>query len=332
MKKKFTKIWGIGLILVLIILMVAPATVASAKNQNQNEFTWEGNVGHLYLYEKTPSGEWPIVEDGAWAKMNYSLSGPEFEYLFNGHGLNPSDDYTLIYYADKPDRFNSWGGDNPGAFIASGTTNRGGNLHLAGSVELNMDLPCPPDANFSDGAKIWLVLSEDYNVAKAKLEAWNPTEYLFEKDLITYDDTDGEMLCLDNKNPSGWDPILDGTLGILLYGPSGSTFDFAFNGRGLSLNTDYSLIYYADGWPGNNPGALIDTGTSDGSGGISMSGSIDLDMDLPDPADANYSTYGAKIWLVPSSDYNALTNSMKTFVAARYLFEMNGIYYDDTDN
>ena len=171
----------------LIITLMLPGTAALAagnKNQNQNDFTWESNVGHLYLYEKTGDPDWEIVEGGAWAKMNYSLSGSEFEYLFNGHRLDPSTDYSLIYYADD------WPGNNPGALIAAGTTNRGGNLHLAGSVELNMDLPDPADANYPSGAKIWLVLSDDYNVGMAKLTAWNPGEYLFENNLITYYDTD----------------------------------------------------------------------------------------------------------------------------------------------
>src|SRR3989338_6907683 len=34
-------------------------------------------------------------------------------------------------------------------------------------------------------------------------------------------------------------------------------FNYTLNGQGLTANTDYNLIYYADGWPGNNPGAFI---------------------------------------------------------------------------
>ncbi len=55
-----------------------------------------------------------------------------------------------------------------------------------------MDLPDPKDANYPDGAKIWLVLSEDYDAAEKKMTVWNPAEYLFEYELITYDDTDVE--------------------------------------------------------------------------------------------------------------------------------------------
>ena len=49
-----------------------------------------------------------------------------------------------------------------------------------------MDLPDSDDANYPDGAKIWLVLSDDYDGTNTKMTAWNPTEYLFENNLITF--------------------------------------------------------------------------------------------------------------------------------------------------
>ena len=139
------------------------------------------NVGHLDLYEKDPV-TWEIVVGGAYGKMIYSLCGPEFAFVFNGHQLEANTGYSLIYYADL------WPGDNPGALIASGTTCIEGNINLVDCVDLGMDLPHPDDANYPDGAKIWLVLSDDYD--GSMMTAWNPEEYLFEYDLITYDDTD----------------------------------------------------------------------------------------------------------------------------------------------
>ena len=193
------KIIVIGLAVVLVLTLGAGVALAAGKNGQAGK----SNVGHLYLCEKDPT-DWSIVEDGAWGKMKYNLSGSTFDFVFNGHGLQPNTDYSLIYYADTENRFVEWGGDNPGALIATGTTNRGGNLHLGGSTELNMDLPHPDDANgyFYDytqapdnyanahGAKIWLVPSSDYNAGMKKVIAWNPTQYLFETDLITFDDTD----------------------------------------------------------------------------------------------------------------------------------------------
>jgi hypothetical protein len=145
------------------------------------------NVGHLYLYEKTdpdPSapGEWEIVEEGAWGKMKYNLSGGEFDFVFNGHGLVPETDYTLIYYPDP------WPGTGL-ICLGSGVANGGGNVNIANSV-VTGDLPADYDENVPDGAKIWLVLSEDVDCEGKTMVGWNPTEYLFEEELINFDDTD----------------------------------------------------------------------------------------------------------------------------------------------
>jgi len=140
-----------------------------------------------------------------------------------------------------------------------------------------------------------------------------------------------KILYSENKDPSNWEPILgDGIFGILGHNPSGPTFDFVFDGYGLDASTGYSLIYYADPWPGNNPGALIAIGTSGVDGNIHLAGSTELGMDLPHIRDTNYAD-GAKIWLVPSSDYDDTTNAMIRWNPTKYLFEQNLITYDDTE-
>jgi len=126
---------------------------------------------HLMLYEKVPSGEWPIVPDGAWGKMMYKT---EDSFVFNGHGLVKDTDYALINYIDP------WNNNQDGQFIllGLGTTNRGGNVNIAG------DLPELTPGTYGDvvGAKVWLVLADD--IDGTKMTAWNPTEYLFEANLI----------------------------------------------------------------------------------------------------------------------------------------------------
>ena len=104
--------------------------------------------------------------------------------MFNGHGLALNTTYSLIYYADP------WPGNNPGTLIASGMSNGVGNIHLGGTVALGIDLPDLADANYPNGAKIWLLLSDDYDADRCRMIAWNPSQYLFEYDLITYDDTE----------------------------------------------------------------------------------------------------------------------------------------------
>lgn len=53
----------------------------------------------MYLYETNPS-DWTIVDDGTWGKMKYNLEGPTFDFVFNGHGLEPNTEYSLIYYGN----------------------------------------------------------------------------------------------------------------------------------------------------------------------------------------------------------------------------------------
>ena len=165
------------------LCVVMACAMAAAVFAGKDGPKGKSNVAHLYLYEKDPS-DWSIVDGGAWGKMKYNLSGPEFDFVFNGHELESNTDYSLIYYADP------WPGDNPGALIASGTTNDEGNIHLSDSVELGMDLPDSADANYPDGAKIWLVLSSDVDCDAQEMSGWNPTEYLFENELINFKDTD----------------------------------------------------------------------------------------------------------------------------------------------
>lgn len=169
--KKVTLLVATGA--VLISLVAGSAVMASGKSNAE-----------LYLYEKDPT-DWTIVEDGARGKLRYNLAGDEFEYGFNGHRLEAETNYSLIYYPEPQTDWPWWV-----KVIDSGTTNNGGNINLAGSVDLGMDLTGPIDKyNPDGGAKIWLVLTADIN-DDSELQGWNPTEYLFENNLIFYDDTD----------------------------------------------------------------------------------------------------------------------------------------------
>lgn len=157
-------------------------------------------------------------------------------------------------------------------------------------------------------------------------------------------------LILENKDPVTWQIIDDGVKGTLTYRPACSEFEYEFEATGLAFNTKYSLIYYADfedrfaNWGGNNLGALIGIGISDGSGKLSMSDSIDLDMNLPSLPDANIyihdyfgppdnyaHAHGAKVWLVPSSDYDIGLNKVTNWNPTKFLFETDLITYFDSD-
>lgn len=135
----------------------------------------------------------------------------------------------------------------------------------------------------------------------------------------------------DAPLPGCWDPIIEpgSTYGILTFDWYEPTFDYTFEAYGLNPLAEYKLIYYADPFPGNHLGALLGTFTTDGSGNIvPFYYSLNLGHDLPTPSDANHPD-GAKIWLVPSSDYVA--GAVTWANPSKYLYEMRLITYQDTD-
>ncbi|KKQ97808.1 MAG: hypothetical protein UT24_C0012G0120 [Candidatus Woesebacteria bacterium GW2011_GWB1_39_12] len=134
-------------------------------------------------------GPWTVLDqDQIYADLTWAGDSATFNYTLTGKGLAPTTDYALIYYAD------GWPGNNPGAFIGEGTTNASGDIAFAGNPDLGVDLPTLPDGNFATGAKIWLVLSADYNggnPSTGPMTAWNPGSYLFEGNVyVHYNDTD----------------------------------------------------------------------------------------------------------------------------------------------
>lgn len=136
----------------------------------------KSKTAHLYLVEKDPTNpDWPIVSNGAWGKLTFKDTA-DGKFVFNGHKLEKKTAYTLIYYPDP------WPG-NGLMCIGTGTTNNGGNVGIRGTFDFDT---IPIEADTNEGAKIWLVLTSDVDctTGSSKMTAWNPTEYLFEYQLI----------------------------------------------------------------------------------------------------------------------------------------------------
>lgn len=163
-----------------------PQSLAKGKDGQSGK----SETGHLYFYEKDPS-TWIIVDGGAWGKMKYNLSGPTFDFVFNGHGLVPTTDYTLIYYPDP------WPGSGL-KVLGIGIVNDEGDIHISGSIDPGEDLPADWDDNSDEsptgteiyGAKIWLILTADYGGDPLQMTGWNPADYLFENAGTFFEDTD----------------------------------------------------------------------------------------------------------------------------------------------
>ncbi|NTV44256.1 MAG: hypothetical protein HGA67_00995 [Candidatus Yonathbacteria bacterium] len=149
-----------------------------------------------------------------------------------------------------------------------------------------------------------------------------------------------QSLTLENEDITttpNWTPITgDGIQGTLTWQGDGPTFNYTLSAAGLPANAPYSLVYYADPFPGNNPGALIGTGTTNGSGVLSMAANPDLNLDLPTAPDTNIANHsGAKIWLIPSAHYDAVTKSVIWGSGPDNTWLLEGnvyINYDDTNN
>lgn len=150
---------------------------------------------------------------------------------------------------------------------------------------------------------------------------------------------------LEDKDPATWEIVGLGTgkTAVLSYIPSGVTFSYKLEASGLEVSTAYSLIYFANPYPGNNPGMLIGTGTSGTGGTLVITGTPNLNKNLPTVPDSNmvvdhsvppdnYSNaHGAKIWLVPSACYDSILYKVITWSPTRFLFETDLITYTDTD-
>ena len=146
------KLVFVALAVVLVLTLGTSAVLA----KGQSDTPANDNPNNLYLYEK--DADWNIVWDGAWGKMTWNTAG---DVKFNGHGLVAGTDYTLVIY-------NGWPSVT---VIGSGIANKGGNVNIKGAVSGLED------------AKIWLVLSDD--LTDDAFNAWNPSEYLFEHNLVT---------------------------------------------------------------------------------------------------------------------------------------------------
>ncbi len=154
MKKVIVLSVGLMLVLMSFVLAGNPKDPADSNGLNKGK----SDMRHLYLYEKY-ADDWAIVSDGAWGKMSFDSDS----FVFNAHGLGTGENYTLIRYKDP------WSGSP--VCLANGVSNNGGNINLAREM-------------VEGGPKVWLVLSADVDCLNHAMIGWNPSEYLFEYNLI----------------------------------------------------------------------------------------------------------------------------------------------------
>jgi len=129
------------------------------------------------------------------------------------------------------------------------------------------------------------------------------------------------VLVLENKTGDpDWDIIQEDSFrGTLTYVVRDSQFSYTFSGKAPLANTKYWLIEYKDPW--GTPGRTFGSATTDGSGDLTISGSVDLGANMTN----------AKIWLVTDADYDEGANKLIGWHVANYLFETGLIDYYDAD-
>ncbi len=242
--------------------------------------------------------------NGKWDIENYITYDLKIGWDKNGDGRIADDEYTIIFYPEDHIKF-GW-------------------IECAW-ISLGFDLPSSVD----------IIVNQSFHM-QADVTNWAQGDICefteeFLATQVNSPSPNNILLRLENKDENFNIVYNDGIWALLSYNPSGSTFDYELVAHCLQSNTSYSLIYYADPYPGDHPGALLGTFTTDATGMIHpTTGSVEINMDLPHTSDANYPS-GAKIWLVPSSDYDAVNHKIIGWSPTEYLFEHNLITYDDTD-
>jgi len=128
------------------------------------------------------------VASASSATMMYFWYGSTFDFVLNAHQLPAGSQWTLTY---QPEPLPSSGV----VCLGNATVNGGGQLHLAGSVELDSNLPpdLDPTADPStqpDDALLALVLSDDVDCAGGTMTNFESDMYLWTKARVRYIDTD----------------------------------------------------------------------------------------------------------------------------------------------
>jgi len=128
------------------------------------------------------------VPSASSATMMYFWYGSTFDFVLNAHQVPAGSQWTLTY---QPEPLPSSGV----VCLGNATANGGGPLHLAGSVELDSNLPpdLDPTADPStqpDDALLALVLSDDVDCAGGTMTNFEAGMYLWTKERVRYIDTD----------------------------------------------------------------------------------------------------------------------------------------------
>lgn len=138
----------------------------------------------------------------------------------------------------------------------------------------------------------------------------------------------------EKDSSNDWSIVDDGAWGKLVFGMKKNSEDkFVFNGHKLEAGKEYTLLSYAENWPGCNS-IELGTATADEFGNIHIMGTMEHVLnDYPYGFGGDYEgVSGAKIWLVLADDKET-DGCFDAWNPNEYLFESELIYkelYDYT--
>lgn len=130
---------------------------------------------------------------------------------------------------------------------------------------------------------------------------------------------------LYQKDSSDWSIIENDVWGRLNYSPQDEEAGFVFNGHGLEVGTEYTLLSYKEPWRGCGS-VILGEATANEEGNVHIMGEMKYVInDYPYGFGGDYEgVSGAKIWLVPSADFNG--TCFTGWHPNEYLFEDELIY------
>jgi len=159
-------------------------------------------------------------------------------------------------------------------------SNGDGILYPGDTIQIDQKFYLPPETeNWAQSD----VMSFEIEILAQQVDAQEPIK---------------QLSFMQNKDDTGFET--DGVTGVLKYDSYAEEFNYDFIGRGLIPGTNYNLVYSPDPWEKLRR-VLSNIMVADEDGKIDIFGqSVDIG-DLPvDGGDDNY-PYGAKIWLVTST-------------------------------
>ncbi len=145
------------------------------------------HVAHTDFGMIDPATGDPVASTSS-ASMMYFWYGSTFDFVLNAHQLPAGSEWTLTY---QPEPLPSSGV----VCLGNATVNGGGQLHLAGSVELDSNLPpnLDPSADPSTqppDALLALVLTADVDCTGGTMTNFESDMYLWTKSRVRFIDTD----------------------------------------------------------------------------------------------------------------------------------------------